>query len=123
MINIGRKYESEESELLYRICYYESFPSLDSWIFNSKTITNLKAYDWIELKISRYKARKYLKSWEAQGLIFKTCEGGQDDDGNVHCYHGYRTTEKMKKSLIWQKANTDVAEYINNFLNEVSIDE
>lgn len=112
----GRKYELEENELLYRICYKESLPSPHGFIFNSCNITNLAGSDWSELKISRYKGRKYLKSWESQGLIFKVCDGGQDENGNPYCFHGYSTTEKMKKTAIWQQAWKDVCCYIDEFL-------
>ena len=109
------KFETEENELLYRVCYYSMLPSPYEWIFNSKTLPPC-AVGWKPMKISRYKARKYIHDWEQQGLIAKCCIGGQDDDGNVRCYHGYTITEAMRKTGVYDEAKKDVNAYITDFL-------
>jgi predicted transcriptional regulator len=112
------KYQLEENELLYRICYYSFVPAPNDWMFTSKTLMNLTAAGFDELHISRYKARKYLRSWEQQGLVAKTHYGCQDDDGNVHCYHGYEVTQKLLDTAIGEQAKVDVNKEVQKWINE-----
>jgi hypothetical protein len=112
------KYQSEENELLYRLCYYTYIPTPNDFMFTSKTIMHLQAAEFDELRITRYKARKYLRSWEAQGLIIKSHIGCQDEDGYVHCYHGYEVTGKLLNTAIGQRAKSDCDEMIDRQMRE-----
>lgn len=111
------KYVSIENELLYRVCYYSLLPSPHEWIFNSKTLTNIKGRDWKDLQISKYKARNYLHSWEEQGLIRKAYIGGQDDEGHVRCYHGFVITDEMEKTEPYKQADKEVMKYVAEWIN------
>lgn len=51
------------------------------------------------------RVRECLKELCEEGLITKDCVGGQDEDGNVFCFHGYTATEKGEEDPYFREAN------------------
>lgn len=43
---------------------------------------------------TEYNIQKCVKELVADGLLERDYEGGMDDEGMVHCYHGFSLTEK-----------------------------
>ena len=75
---------------------------------------DMSGYDYIattgslawQLGISKYKARKYLKEYEQEGLVKRVCEGGFDDDElSVWCIKGWVITPKVRYMDIYKWAN------------------
>lgn len=52
---------------------------------------------------------------EAEGLIFKTYDGGMSEDG-VFCVHGYKLTEKGRDTEEWRAADKKEKEYLNELI-------
>lgn len=55
------------------------------------------------MNCSEYMVRKRIKELEAEGLVCKDYDGGQDEDGNVYCYHGWSITEKAVKTELYKR--------------------
>lgn len=47
---------------------------------------------------SPYRMIKLMKGLEQKGFVEKSYVGGQDEDGYVHCYHGWALTKKSRHS-------------------------
>lgn len=56
---------------------------------------------------TKYTIRKLLKELEADGLVHKTHEGGVDEDGYPHCYHGWSITKKACDSELYKKCEKE----------------
>ena len=53
--------------------------------------------------VSRYKARKVLHRLLEAGMICRDRYGGQTEEGNAFCYHGYRITDKGRNTDAFRK--------------------
>lgn len=71
---------------------------------------------------TKYAIRKCMKALEADGLVSKTYEGGIDEDGYPHCYHGWSITRKTRESDLYKKcekeAYREYAEFCRKFDEE-----
>lgn len=64
------------------------------------------------LNTSRYRIRKLMKELEADGAVRRSYDGGIDDDGYPHCYHGWSITKKTRESELYKKCDKEaIAEF------------
>lgn len=59
---------------------------------------------------TKYHIRKMLKELEADALVTKTYEGGIDDDGYPHCYHGWSITRKAEETEMYKRCYKEALE-------------
>lgn len=71
-----------------------------------------------KMETTQYAVRKQIKVLEADGLIAKACEGGVDEDGCVHCVHGWSLTSKGRESECFKKCEKAAIEEMDRFLKE-----
>ena len=64
--------------------------------------------------------REACRNLVSEGFLVKGYEGGMDDDGCVHCYHGYYITDKARQLEKWKTLNEQEIAYINNMNREGS---
>lgn len=57
-----------------------------------------------QMNISVGKVRYMLKKLKEQGLVESFREGGQTEEGQVYCMHGFGITEKAKETEEYKKA-------------------
>lgn len=67
---------------------------------------------------TKYRIRKLLKELEADGFVRKTYEGGIDEDGYPHCYHGWGITQKAQETEMYKKCYKDALEDYARFTRE-----
>ena len=64
------------------------------------------------LNESKYRIRKLMKELEADGAVRRSYDGGIDDDGYPHCYHGWSITKKTYDSELYKKCDKEaIAEF------------
>lgn len=51
---------------------------------------------------TQYSVRKCMKALEADGLVHKTYEGGIDEDGYPHCYHGWSLIQRAMETEMYK---------------------
>lgn len=78
------------------------------------SIPHLSSY----LKETKYHIRKLMKELEADGLVRKTYEGGIDEDGYPHCYHGWSITRKAKETDMYKKCYKEALKDYARFTRE-----
>ena len=61
--------------------------------------------------------KECLSELENEGLVKRTHEGGQDEDGYAYCFHGWALTEKAYELDEYKKAWNEECEYLNKTLN------
>ncbi len=66
----------------------------------------------IPLSLAREACRKLVE----EGYLVKDHFGWMDDDGYVHCYHGYSVTDKTREMEEWKALWKKECEYINSTL-------
>lgn len=67
---------------------------------------------------TKYRIRKLLKELEAEGFVKKTYEGGIDEDGYPHCYHGWSITAKTQKTEMYRECYEEALEEYERFCTE-----
>ncbi len=65
---------------------------------------------------SRYMVRKCMKELEEAGLVCRTYEGGQDEDGYVHCYHGWSLTKKATETALYKRLEKEEIRKFEDFM-------
>ena len=89
-------------------------------VYHEYDIGGLVVSTYISKKynISLYKARKYMKELQAEGLVKKSYIGGFDWENNdyPYCYHGYKLTDKAKETDLFKQIYT---ENYKKFLNQL----
>lgn len=75
-----------------------------------------------QLGVSVYKIRNLMHQLVSDGLVRRGYSGGMDEDGGIHCYHGYEITEKAKQTELYQrykqKAIAEFTEFMINYEKE-----
>lgn len=92
-------------------CYQSYLPNDHEPIYSAKTLAN---YFFGE---SEYQTRKLLKELEAMGYVMKDYEGGIDEEGYPHCYHGWNLTVKALETEIGKEEEKNANCYIENWLH------
>lgn len=64
---------------------------------------------------TRYRIRKLIKELEADGLVRRTYDGGIDEEGYPHCYHGWHITKKATDSELYKKCEKEALEEYERF--------
>lgn len=72
-----------------------------------------------ELNVSGYKIRKLMKELAADGLVKRAYDGGCDEDGYPHCYHGWRITRKVVDSELYKKCAEEAKAEFEKILQEI----
>ena len=67
---------------------------------------------------TKYRIRKLIKELESDGLVTKTYEGGIDEDGYPHCYHGWSITSKTIGTEMYKKCEKEAIEDYERFVRE-----
>lgn len=70
------------------------------------------------LNQTKYSIRKLIKELEADGAVAKTYEGGIDEDGYPHCYHGWSITEQTMKTNMYKQCEKEALEEYERFNRE-----
>lgn len=71
-----------------------------------------------ELKQTKYSIRKLMKELEADGAVAKTYDGGIDEDGYPHCYHGWGITKQTINTDMYKQCEKEALEEYENFIKE-----
>jgi hypothetical protein len=71
----------------------------------------------IPVSLVRETCRKLVE----EGYLVKGHEGGMDEDGIVHCYHGYYITEKARELDKWKVLYDQEMAYLNKTLNSKEV--
>lgn len=62
-------------------------------------------------------AREACRNLAAEGLIERGHYGELDDDGHLHCLHGYYATEAARRLPKWKELHDAEMEYLNRTIN------
>lgn len=62
------------------------------------------------LNETKYRIRKLMKELEADGAVAKTYDGGIDEDGYPHCYHGWCITKKTMNTDMYKQCEKEALE-------------
>ena len=71
-----------------------------------------------ELSQTKYSIRKLIKELEADEAVAKTYDGGIDEDGYPHCYHGWSITKKTKNTVMYKQCEKEALEEYERFNRE-----
>lgn len=67
---------------------------------------------------TKYAIRKCMKELEADGLVRRAHDGGIDEDGYPHCYHGWSITEKTVNTDLYKRCYKEALEDYERFTRE-----
>lgn len=70
------------------------------------------------LEVSQYQVTKHIHRLRKYGLVKRAYDGGIDEDGQPHCYHGWSLTEKGASTKTYKKEYKKDVEYINDLLRK-----
>lgn len=71
-----------------------------------------------DLSQTKYSIRKLMKELEADGAVSKTYDGGIDEDGYPHCYHGWGITKQTRNTDMYKQCEKEALEEYEGFIRE-----
>lgn len=95
-----------KDDLLLELCRLTAMVPVGGYDPNIYSIPRLSR----RLGKTKYRIHKLLKELEKDGAVMKAYEGGIDEDGYPHCYHGWCITEQTLDTDMYKECYKEALE-------------